>query len=196
MSTPVNQIKASASSANITPPKIDDDPMVQDIINSLVKEVKSPENIRSTHMGTFQQQPDIQMSNDEQQQYIMHQQQQQYMQQQQYIQQQQQQQQQLQQQQYQQQQQHLQQHMPQQNNEYPKTKKTLYEEWVNYEDAKKVIIVAFIALVLLYPYETSGIYNKFESLAQYHKYDIFIRFVLLAIILYVILRKFTYLLDL
>jgi cation transport ATPase len=163
--------------------------MVQDIINSLVKEVKTSENIRSTPMGTFQQQTDQQA---EQQQYQQQQQQyQQYQQQQQQYEQQQLQYQQYQQQQYQQQQYEQQ----QQYNQTPQPKKTLYEEWVNYEDAKKVIVVAFIALVLLYPYDTSSLYNKFESLSKFHQYDIFIRFVLLAVILYVLLRKFAYLLD-
>jgi cation transport ATPase len=184
MSTPVNQIKPSANSANITPPKIDDDPMVQDIINSLVKEAKTPENVRSTPMGTFQQQPEH-MQNIEHQQYMM---QQQYIQQQQ-LQQQQQQQYMMHQQQQQQQQQYMQQQPPQPH------KKSLYDEWVNYEDAKKVIVIAFIALVLLYPYDTTSLYNKFTTLAPFYQYDIFIRFVLLAVILYIILRKFAYLLD-
>ena len=177
MSTPVNQLKNVANTQ--APPKIDDDPMVQDIINSLVKEVKTPENIKSSPIGSFQQQPHVQQQMPQQQmpQQQMYQQQQ--------MQQQQMQQQQMQQQQMQQQQMHQQ---PQKQ-----VAKTLMEEWVNVDDAKTAVILAFIALIILYPMDTSSFYSKFEALNRFHQYDIFIRALLFALILYILFRKFNHL---
>jgi hypothetical protein len=42
MSTPISQLKNTANNTNTQSIKMDDDPMVQDVINSLVREVKVP----------------------------------------------------------------------------------------------------------------------------------------------------------
>ena len=55
MSTQVNQLKNVANTQ--APPKIDDDPMVQDVINSLVRDVHVSEQVKSTPIATFQQSP-------------------------------------------------------------------------------------------------------------------------------------------
>jgi hypothetical protein len=185
MSTPVSQLKNVANSQ--APPKIDDDPMVQDIINSLVNEVKSPDNVKSSPIGSFQQQmPQQQMPQQHMPQQQMPQQQmhQQQMPQQQMPQQQMPQQQML-------QQQMHQQYMPQQPQK--QIKKSFMEEWVNVDDAKTALIIAFIALVLLYPMDTTSLYSKFDALNKFHQYDIFIRAMLLAFLLYIIFRKFKHL---
>ena len=67
---------------------------------------------------------------------------------------------------------------------------TLMEKWVNIDDAKKAVIIAVIALIVLYPTDTSSIYNKFSFLTNLQQYDIFIRTVLFAGILYIIFRNF------
>jgi hypothetical protein len=72
----------------------------------------------------------------------------------------------------------------------PHVQQNNYSEWLNTKDAQTAVIVAFIALCLLYPMDTSSIYQKFSFLSQLHQYDIFIRTLLLAVILYVLLRKF------
>ena len=195
MSTPVSQLKNVANSQ--VPPKIDDDPMVQDIINSLVKEVKGPDNIKSSPIGSFQQQmPQQQMPQQPMQQQPMHQQQ---------MQQQQMQQQQMQQQPMHQQPMHQQpmhqqpmhqqpmHQQPMQQQPQKQIKKSFMEEWINVDDAKTALIIAFIALVLLYPMDTSSFYNKFEALNRFHQYDIFIRAMLFAFLLYIIFRKFKHL---
>jgi hypothetical protein len=149
MSTPISQLKNVTNNTNNPPPKIDDDPMVQDVINSLVREVKTPENIRSTPIATYQQPPP------------------QY-----------------------QQQSHQSPTQYQQGIQQYTQNKSLTETWVNTDDAKTAIIIAIIALIILYPTDTSSIYNKFTFLTPYHQYDIFIRTFLLACILYVLFRKF------
>jgi len=180
MSTPVSQLKNVANSQ--APPKIDDDPMVQDIINSLVNEVKSPDSVKSSQIGSFQQQmpqqhmPQQQMPQQHMPQQHMPQQQmpQQQMPQQQMH-----------------QQQMPQQYMPQQPQK--QIKKSFMEEWVNVDDAKTALIIAFIALILLYPMDTTNLYSKFDALNKFHQYDIFIRAMLLAFLLYIIFRKFKHL---
>ena len=152
MSTPISQLKNVTNNTNNPPPKIDDDPMVQDVINSLVREVKTPENIRSTPMATYQPPPPH----------------------------------------YQQQlpsQPPLASHQYQQGIQYNQNK-SFIDTWIDTDDAKTAVIIAIIALLILYPTDTSSIYNKFAFLTPYHQYDIFIRTLLLAGILYVLFRKF------
>lgn len=156
MSTPISQLKNVSNNTNNPPPKIDDDPMVQDVINSLVREVKAPENVRSTPMATYQQQPHQHVS--PQPPHPPHPQQSP--------------------------------HQFQQGTMQYNQNKSLMETWVNTDDAKTAIIIAVIALLILYPTDTSSVYNKFTFLTPYHQYDIFIRTILLAGILYVLFRKF------
>ena len=153
MSTPISQLKNNTNNTNTQSVKMDDDPMVQDVINSLVRDVHASDQIKSTPIATFQQQPSPQQP-------------QQY---------------------------NQQMHQTQQRNPYMQNQ-TLMEEWVNTDDAKTAICVALIALALLYPTDLSKIYEKFEFLTKFQQYDIFIRAGLLAILLYVILRKFKHLL--
>ena len=152
MSTPISQLKNVTNNTNNPPPKIDDDPMVQDVINSLVREVKTPENIRTTPIASYQQPPP-------QYQHPQHPQQ-------------------------------SQQPYPQQYQQGNPQYKSLMETWVNTDDAKTAVIIAVIALLMLYPTDTTSMYNKFAFLTPYHQYDIFIRTFLLACILYVLFRKF------
>ena len=97
----------------------------------------------------------------------------------------------------QQQQQQMQQQQMQQQQMYQQPQKqvakTLMEEWVNVDDAKTAVILAFIALIILYPMDTSSFYSKFEALNRFHQYDIFIRALLFALILYILFRKFKHL---
>ena len=151
LSTPISQLK---NNQNIQPPAMDDDPMVQDVINSLVKEVKTAD-VKSTPIATFQQAPPQQYQNPSYpQQY-----QQQY---------------------------------PQQKNN--SGNQSFVEEWVNTDDAKTAICIALIALFMLYPKDLSEFYKKFEVLSNMQQYDIFIRTLLLAVILYVLFRKFKHIL--
>jgi hypothetical protein len=149
LSTPISQLK---NNQNIQPPAMDDDPMVQDVINSLVKEVKTAD-VKSTPIATFQPQQYFQQSP-----------------------------------------QHYQQQQQQQHNNSLSTSNKLMEEWMNQEDAKTSIIIALIALAIFYQRDLSELYEKFELLTRFKQYDIFIRAGLLALILYVILRKFKHIL--
>ena len=155
MSTPISQLKNTGNNTNTQSGKVDDDPMVQDVINSLVREVKVPDQIKSTPIATFQQAPPQQYQNPSYpQQY-----QQQY---------------------------------PQQKNN--SGNQSFVEEWVNTDDAKTAICIALIALFMLYPKDLSEFYKKFEVLSNMQQYDIFIRTLLLAVILYVLFRKFKHIL--
>ena len=152
MSTPISQLKNNAN--NTQPPKLDEDPMVQDVINSLVKEVKTPENIRSTPIGTFQQNipqqgPYSQTGppNPGPQQYYP---------------------------------------MPYKQNNF-------LSQWINTDDVKTALILAFIALIIFYPSDTSAIYSKFEFLASFKQYDILLRTAVLACIFYILFNKFKHL---
>lgn len=162
MSTPINQLKNAANNGNMQLPKLDDDPMVQDVINSLVKEVKTQENIKSTPIGNYQPQPQ-QHQQPQPQQHAP---------------------------------QNYQQSPPQQPNQqyyqmmHKQQSNSLLDSWISTDDAKTAVIIAVIALIMLYPTDTSSIYSKFEFLSTFHQYDIFIRTALLAVILYIIFRKF------
>ena len=157
MSTPINQLKNTANNTNTQSAKMDDDPMVQDVINALVRDVHVSEQVKSTPIATFQQ-PQQQSPQLSQQQT-----QQQY---------------------------HPQHPINNQRNNIYTPNKTLMEEWVDVEDAKRAVCIALIALLMLYPANLSNIYEKFAFLTKFQQYDIFIRAGLLAIILYILLRKF------
>jgi len=157
MSIPVSQLKNTANNTNTQSAKMDDDPMVQDVINSLVRDVHVSEQVKSTPIATFQQAP--QLSQPPQQ--------------------------------YQQQ---MQQQYPSQKNNVYMSNNSLIDEWVNTEDAKIAVCLTLVALFMLYPTDLSNIYNKFEFLTKFQQYDIFIRAGLLALILYVLLRKFKHIL--
>ena len=65
-----------------------------------------------------------------------------------------------------------------------------WTEWLDTKDAQTAVIAALVALCFLYPTDMSFIYNKFSMLTQFQQYDMFIRTLLLAAFLYLLLRKF------
>ena len=63
------------------------------------------------------------------------------------------------------------------------------ESWIKTEDAKFACIFAMVALAVFYPFDTSGIYHKFSFLERFQPYELFIRAILLAAVIYVVLLK-------
>ena len=85
------------------------------------------------------------------------------------------------------QQQYLPQPPPPQN--YKQPDQATNSSWINTEEAKFACIFALVALAVFYPFDTSGIYFKFNFLERFQPYELFIRALLLAAVIYVILLK-------
>lgn len=69
-------------------------------------------------------------------------------------------------------------------------KKGHASKWINYDIMTRAGIVAAIAVVAFYPKTLESLYNSFPKLAFLEKFDIVVRALLLAIIVYAVTIQF------
>jgi len=169
MSTPVNQITSNPN-FNTTQPKMEDDPLVMGVIDEMEQEVSrshQQQQQQHQHPQNMQQQPDMRTTNVAA---FRHEGQQpnQYM--------------------------YPQQmsapapppHPPQ---HYNKKREPSMFEW-NQEDATVAVVIAVVAFFILSFLNVSFIYDKYIVLSTFQPYDIYIKTVVLAATIYLLIRKF------
>lgn len=59
----------------------------------------------------------------------------------------------------------------------------------NADDAQFAATIAVIAFAVLYPLDVSQVYSRFDFLSRLEPYDVYIRALLFAFVLYVVMRK-------